>query len=427
MTRLPHPLNYAFEKADAQPDAWDETDHAPSPEGGCRAMPYPIGWEDEEDDTARASEAMAEGRPKPVCPARTFEACPAQMPAERAAPPVAPAVPPLPSPAQAGGAADRGQAPSMNDAIATTKAIPKRRTGPARQSAAATPIPLPHAKKLDYFPALFSRSALFRVGGADEDPDAFAGPAAAIAIPAQGAVNLTLSGPWPRMRDKEVWEVALQLAKEAQDPSAPIRISLSDCAARLGRSDRSASTLDSIWRSLRRLALCRIEFDLPSAPMGRLGGNLLQAAREVGKRREIEVDLAFANKLLADESQFAINRQRRSLLSTALARWLHDFMSTHTTKEAAFVFEIRYLRELCGYGANKKRFPAALELALKELAQKAPEVLAGYAINKLGKSSDDWTGEVSSGSEKRLFQLPKAHGGAQPVRPKPTGRGGVSL
>ena len=137
MTRLPHPLNYASEKADAQPDAWDATDHAPSPDGGCRAMPYPIGWEDEEDDTARASEAMAEGRPAPVSPARTFEACPAQMPAERAAPPVAPAVPSLPSPAQAGGAADRGQAPSMNDAIATTKAIPKRRTGPARQSAAA--------------------------------------------------------------------------------------------------------------------------------------------------------------------------------------------------------------------------------------------------------------------------------------------------
>jgi hypothetical protein len=298
----------------------------------------------------------------------------------------------------------------------------KRRRGPVRAAPGPAAVVLPHAAKLDLVPAIFSRSALFRVGGAD-DP-AVPAPAGqpAIAIEAQGGIHFTLSGPWPRMRDKAVWEVALEMAKAAPDAAALLRVGLSEFAERLGYADKGGDTLKWIGDSLRRLSHCRVEFDSPSASGPRLAGNLLLTARKAGSRMEIEIDTAFASRLLGEDYQFAMNRARRASLSTARARWMHDFLSTHSTQSRPF--GLPYLRTLCGYSADPRRFPADLDRALKELALKAPEVLASHSFDKGTRSSEGWTVALVCGQEKRRFEQPKA---AKKAPMKPVNRGGVAL
>lgn len=304
---------------------------------------------------------------------------------------------------------------------AATKPSPRRR-GPARVVARGPAVRLPHATKLDLIPAIFSRSALFRVGGSDEAPTAASPGAPAIAIETQHRANMTLAGPWPRMRDKAVWEVALQMAKESADAAAPIRVNLSEFASRLGYVDKGGATLRWIWSSLRRLSLCHVEFNAPTGT--RLAGNLLAAAREQGGRKEIQIDPAFASGLLREDYQFAINRARRAQLSTALARWMHDFLSTHATQDQPF--DLSYFRPLCGYGADKRRFPAELEAALADLAKTAPEILESYSFTKGTRSSEEWTVALVCGGETRRFEQPIRARKPVPAA-RPSGRGSVAL
>jgi hypothetical protein len=298
----------------------------------------------------------------------------------------------------------------------------KRRKGPARVEAGRPVLTLPHASKLDLIPAVFSRGALFRVGGSDDKPIAAPAGKAATAIEAQGGINLTLAGPWPRMRDKAVWEIAIEMAKASPDAGSPIPVNLSEFAKRLGYVDKGGATLDWIWASLLRLSHCRVEFDSPSATGPRLAGKLLLSARKMGARMEIEIDPAFLPRLLGEDFQFFIDRERRARLSTALARWLHDFLSTHSTQSRPF--GLPYLRGLCGYGASKRRFPADLDRALAELVLVAPEILASYSFDKATRSSDRWTLALVCGVEKRRFEQPAPNLGAGS---KFGGRGGVAL
>lgn len=311
---------------------------------------------------------------------------------------------------------DAGSAPSTE---------PKKlRRGPARMVAPAPGIALPHASKLDLFPAVFSRSALFRVSGSDDPAEPAQPGAVPISIDAQGGVHLTLLGPWPRMRDKAVWEIALEMAKESANPARPMPVNLSEFASRLGYSDKGGQTLEWIWASLRRLSFCHVALDSPASSGPRLTGNLLLAARESARRKEIEVDSTFASRLLGEDFQFAINRTRRAMLSTALAQWLHDFLSTHSTQGRPF--DLPYLRSLCGYGLDHRRFPADLEKALAHLAVKAPEILASYSFEKGSRSSDGWSVALVCGPEKRRFEQPKP--APKPsAAPRPSGRGGVAL
>lgn len=311
---------------------------------------------------------------------------------------------------------DAGSAPSTK---------PKKlRRGPARMAAPAPGIALPHASKLDLFPAVFSRSALFRVSGSDDPAEPAQRGAVPVAIDAQGGVSLTLLGPWPRMRDKAVWEIALEMAKGSANAASPLPVNLSEFATRLGYADKGGQTLDWIWASLRRLSFCQVALESPSSSGPRLAGSLLLAARESGGRKEIEVDSTFASRLLGEDFQFAINRARRATLSTALAQWLHDFLSTHSTQGRPF--DLPYLRSLCGYGLDKRRFPAELEKALAHLADKAPEVLASYSFEKGTRSSDGWRVALVCGPEKRRFEQPKP--APKPVAgTRPSGRGGVAL
>lgn len=313
---------------------------------------------------------------------------------------------------------DWSDEPSLMAAMAVTRA--RIEAAKPAHEAARPSITFPLRDKPEHFPAFAARSALFRVGR----PESQASEATLepVRVKAQGGYEIHCQGPRLTMSDKLVWEIALQMAKEASsDLSASAPVSLSEIARRMGWSDRSGKALAWIWTSLQRLERARVSFVLPD---GRQGGGALLAS--VTKSEDgavsIRLDPDFAWPALSRDKQFRIRFDRRRLLRSSLAQWLHDFFSTHS-EARPLTFD--YLRELCGFHAKKSRFPASLIEALDELKALAPELVRGYSIDRKRRDSDQWVLTVDRGSEPAEFVMPErreARGSgaaSQPARPAP--------
>lgn len=261
----------------------------------------------------------------------------------------------------------------------------------------SAPVALANRAKLDYFPGFVARSGLFGIGGRDVHPP-HAGP-----IPAQGPYALNYSGARLSMRDKAVWEVLMAIAKGLPDICAEVEVFPSDIARRMGWSDTSGSTLDWIWASIERLALSQVEVLLLDESVH--SGGLVGSARKEGTKRFVSFETPLLGPIFAKDRQFRIAARRRRELDTALARWLHDFFSTH--KAFKDPLTLSYIRDLCGYDGEKRRFPKQLERALDELVAKVPGLVQCYQFSKSGKASDTWELVVERGDERPAFTMPK--------------------
>ncbi len=258
-------------------------------------------------------------------------------------------------------------------------------------------VEMPLRDKPEHFPAFMSRSALFRAGRS-----ANPGAVADIEIPAQGCVIKTV-GARLSMRDKAIWEVAIQLAKEqSQDMSKPYFVSLRDFAKRLGDANMGGNALEAIWQGL--LRLCSVTIHFTARGTSGAGSMLSTAVKKDGKCY-IRLNPDFVLPALTNDIQFRIRSKRRNALSMALSQWLHDFLSTHTEKRD---LDVGYLRNLCGYDGPAKNFPAKLRQAMAELIKEVPELVASFEIVRSGRNSDGWKLRIVRGAEKPEFSMPKA-------------------
>lgn len=271
--------------------------------------------------------------------------------------------------------------------------------------------PVPHKRKPNNFPGFIARSAMFRAATTN---DGFDQPTL---VRAQGC-TLTLSGPKLGMRDKHVWETAVQVAKErAPAIGDAFEIELRDFARRMGSNNRGAKALAAIWKSLEKLALCRAEFELGDSCKG-IGSLLSTIFRENG-RIYIRLNPDFAIPALLGDKQFLFDQSRRAALPSALSQWLHDFFSTH---KQAKDMDLLYLRELSGYDGSPKNFPNKLRAAMKALIQIAPTLVASFDINDAARCSDAWMLHVVLGTDTPSF-LPAERINLAPK----SGRGRVAL
>lgn len=277
----------------------------------------------------------------------------------------------------------------------------------------STSVAVPHKSKPKNFPGFIARSALFRVTSSDEP---FGHPTV---VKAQGCA-LSITGPKLGMRDKHVWETAIQVAKErANGIGDAFEIELRDFARRMGSRNQGGRALSAIWDSLDRLAQCRIQFELGESWKGT--GSLLATAYRKDGRLYLRLNPDFAIAALMGDKQFLFDQVRRSALSTSLAQWLHDFFSTHKQSRD---MDLLYLRSLCGYDGPARNFPAKLDLAMKSLVAEAPTLVEAFEIERTGRNSDSWKLRVTLGSERPAF-LPAGQAAAEPRGPK--GRGRVAL
>ena len=271
--------------------------------------------------------------------------------------------------------------------------------------------PIPHKNRPNHFPGFIARSAMFRVS---DTHGHFAQPTA---VRAQGC-SLTLSGPALNMKDKHIWETAIQIAKErAPHAGESFEIELRDFARRMGSNNRSGPALTSIWESLKRLALCRIEFEIGDSCKGI--GSLIATAYEDDGKLYLRLNPDFAIPALLGDKQFIFDQARRRALPYALSQWLHDFFSTHKQSKD---MDLLYLRELCGYDGTPRNFPSRLRSAMTALVSAAPELVASFKIVEAGRCSDRWILSVELGGKTPSF-LPAQHISVQPK----TGRGKVAL
>ncbi len=258
--------------------------------------------------------------------------------------------------------------------------------------------PVPHRKRPKAFPAFTARSALFKATRAKGTFDRLT------PIQAQGA-KIEVMGPKLDMRDKRVWEIAIELAKErAGSIGDRFEIELRQFARRMGNDQPNSRALHAIWNSLTRLAMARVSFEVDGGRIRGVGSLLATACRD-GDRSFLRLNPDFALPALLCDRQFELNPARRSAIGSALGQWLHDFYCTHST---ARPIDLGYLMKLCGYDGPAKNFPAKVRAAMDELLKAAPAVVDSYVIREPTRRFEDWVLEVQIGIEKRSYQQPAA-------------------
>ncbi len=289
-----------------------------------------------------------------------------------------------------GGAVDDSARPDPDPAPAAVDAMPWE---DEEDDGDAAYIPWNCRRKVDHFPAFVARGGIFKAGR----PAAGLG---SVEAKIQGLGGAMCLGQQLGMRDKPVWEIAVQVAKEnSANMCAYAPVSLREFAARLGWTDRSGKALAWIWACIERLSQARVELELADGTACR--GPLLDCKTEGGRSRFVRVNPGFAEAAFGREAQFRIDSARRSMLPTALAQWLHDFLSTHSK---SYDMKLGYLRELSAFGGQARSFPQQLERSLEELRGVAPGLVEGFDIERRRRDSSRWVLRIRRGPETVCFE-----------------------
>lgn len=299
-------------------------------------------------------------------------------------------------------------APSSASTVPTAGAQPAA----ANPAPAHTPIPIPHPAHLSHLPAFALRSDLFGVSRPEPFSPSESYTRRVCSAPEKYPVACT--GPMLSQRDKAVWLAIIDIAKDSKaDLLLPVDASLGDIARRMNLASTGGSSLNWIKESIQRLIHCEVEatFETGAPATGRLLASSLIA----GQRHRVVFDAPFLEAALTRDKQFKVDFVRRAGLSSNVAIWLHDYLSTHSKAEP---LDIDYLRGFCGYGGNQSQFPGILAKAMTSLVSALPSTLiASFKMAKGKRDSNLWKLEYVRGTEKVSYISPK----------KQAKRGGVVL
>lgn len=309
----------------------------------------------------------------------------------------------------------------------------------SRQSAtcAATRTPFKRAEEPWKFPVVIGRSALFRVGRGR------GGDIALAEVPCyQASYALRYEGPRLSMKHKRVWELVIEAMREHGWAGEPFRVSLTAIAKRLGGTGTGAE-LKAVESILRKLCQARVDF-VKIRGVDRGSAKLLETIGKPAGAKHWEASVAPELLALFEfDLRFPVNVARREKLSSELAMWLHDFLSTHDRWDKPF--KVKKLQELCGYDGAKSHFPSLLGGAMEDLGKNAPDLVAGFEIMRLGRDAKGWLLRVEQAAQKAAYAMEEgelaerlraranraqAPSSSAPRRPRPKGRGargGVAL
>jgi hypothetical protein len=284
-------------------------------------------------------------------------------------------------------------------------------------SAPQTPKPFPFSNKPDHFPAFFARSALFRTARGTRPADREK-TSEFVEVPAAGC-DLLADGPSLSIEDKRVYESVVRIAKRSiHDLNDPLTTSLRDLASEMGMKGQGGRSLGWVADSLVRIGECDLKYRL----MDRIPrqGKMFASVAISPSGVSLEFDPQFILPAFGIDKQFRIDTARRLKLAHPLARWLHDYLSTHSV---AADLTVGYLRGMCGYGARSSSFPQRLNDAMQELASHAPEIAFSHKLLRTGRSSDLWALQYVRGVEGPDFFNPAQMIAAKNARAKAPAKG----
>jgi hypothetical protein len=331
-------------------------------------------------------------------------------------------------PPAASAAASGGSMTRPGPAIAASAAAAGDSPASQPEGHGPAPVPFPDGASPDRYPAIMARTSLFSARRRERGE---ADPGARVELCGHGGYKLVAWGPRLNMHDKAVLEAVLDITlASGLGIGALVPITLRDIARRLGLRWSGGSALEFIWKRLTTLDMVKLEFTLPNGKTRR-ASIMSTVDRDEQGNFDIRIHPDFFGHLYSEDKLFLIKRDRREKLTSQLAKWLHDFYSTHkgfkvegadgdAGKEGAaggdggetagaefsMLLKLATLRELSGYSGARKQFLRDLQSAMAELSAVAPELIGEFEIEQTGRSSDGWTLEVIRGSEKPSFTMP---------------------
>ncbi|WP_186200433.1 plasmid replication initiator TrfA [Burkholderia gladioli] len=256
-----------------------------------------------------------------------------------------------------------------------------RATGRGFAPAADWPTGLP------MMPNLVSRSALFScvrtVVPNEPDEDAAALRIVGVVIEKRVAstsqYKVVYRGEILNQADGEVWQVAILTARQAGAAGLPVTFSLNEWCRILNRRENDQRTNTAIVRSLKRLmgAFLMVE--------NRESGedvwvNLIERVKRdpTSGRYMISINPLIVSLFTDDVTEIDLRRKAR--LRSSLAKWMHDYFSTHSHP---IPMALDRLQELSGMAANTALRNSRIKVreAIEELQTCEPPLFAkGTAI-----------------------------------------------
>ncbi|PMS16546.1 hypothetical protein C0Z18_23625 [Trinickia dabaoshanensis] len=251
-----------------------------------------------------------------------------------------------------------------------------RATGRGFAPAADWPIGLPMV------PNLVSRSALFScvrtVVPNEPDEDASAPRIVGVVIEKRVAstsqYKVVYRGEVLNQADGEVWQVAILTARQAGAAGLPVTFSLNEWCRVLNRRENDQRTNTAIVRSLKRLmgAFLMVE--------NRESGedvwvNLIERVKRdpTSGRYMISINPLIVSLFTDDVTEIDLRRKAR--LRSSLAKWMHDYFSTHSHP---IPMALERLQELSGMAANTALRNVRIKVreAIEELQTCEPPLFA---------------------------------------------------
>ncbi|MBR8007426.1 plasmid replication initiator TrfA [Burkholderia vietnamiensis] len=256
-----------------------------------------------------------------------------------------------------------------------------RAAGRGFAPAADWPVGLPMV------PNLVSRSALFScvrtVVPHEPDENAAAPRIVGVVIEKRVAstsqYKVVYRGEVLNQADGEVWQVAILTARQAGAAGLPVAFSLNEWCRVLNRRENDQRTNTAIVRSLKRLmgAFLMVE--------NRESGedvwvNLIERVKRdpTSGRYMISINPLIVSLFTADVTEIDLRRKAR--LRSSLAKWMHDYFSTHSHP---IPMALDRLQELSGMASNtaSRNFRIKVRDAIEELRTCEPPLFAkGTAI-----------------------------------------------
>lgn len=259
---------------------------------------------------------------------------------------------------------------------------------------------IPSEKLAGHLPEWAHRGALF---AAIRTGHGGVRPSTAVKTACEAAI--LHSGPVLSMGDKEVWSALLDLAKAQRIRlGEPFDAPLRTLAKRMGCSSLGGPQCGRIADSLRRLSESALSIQ---GPAGSAEGPMVASLDLSGPRARVVLAPALTELALGTGRQFKVDAARRRSLSRPLARWLHDFVSTHSK---ASDHDLLYLREMSGFQGGAGAFAEALREALAELAglgDPNPLIVDPRIGQPNPRGSDSWTLAYVRGAERAAFSKAK--------------------
>ncbi|TAM29604.1 MAG: hypothetical protein EPN59_11695 [Paraburkholderia sp.] len=232
---------------------------------------------------------------------------------------------------------------------------------------------------LPMVPNLVSRSALFScVRTVVPDEDAAASRIVGVVIEKRVAstsqYKVVYRGEVLNQADGEVWQVAILTARQAGAAGLPVTFSLNEWCRILNRRENDQRTNAAIVRSLKRLmgAFLMVE--------NRESGedvwvNLIERVKRdpTSGRYMISINPLIVSLFTDDVTEIDLRRKAR--LRSSLAKWMHDYFSTHSHP---IPIALDRLQELSGMAVNTALRNVRIKVreAIEELQTCEPPLFA---------------------------------------------------